>query len=154
METQATNSETRAGTSVIVVGYDGLEESRGAVDAAAELAGSDGTLVIVHVTEPVSPLMGKAYYKHAVETSRCAARRSVDELTQVGLGVAAIEPEVIEGDPADQLIRIAQEWDADGIVVGSRGRGRIRAFLGSVSHRLLEKADRPVVIVPSPTGGF
>ena len=34
------------------------------------------------------------------------------------------------------------------IVLGSRGRGRFRAALGSVSHALLHEADLPVVVVP------
>ena len=37
--------------------------------------------------------------------------------------------------------------NADEIVVGSRARGRFRSMLGSVSHELIERADRPVVIV-------
>ena len=39
--------------------------------------------------------------------------------------------------------------DADEIVVGARGRGRIRALLGSVSHELLHIADRPVLVIPA-----
>jgi nucleotide-binding universal stress UspA family protein len=41
--------------------------------------------------------------------------------------------------------------DADEIVVGARGLGRVRALLGSVSHELLHIADRPVVVIPAAT---
>jgi nucleotide-binding universal stress UspA family protein len=44
-------------------------------------------------------------------------------------------------------MRVAEVRDADEIVVGSRARGRLRSMLGSVSHELIEHADRPVVIV-------
>jgi nucleotide-binding universal stress UspA family protein len=37
--------------------------------------------------------------------------------------------------------------DADEIVVGSRGLGRIRGALGSVSQKLLREAARPVLVV-------
>jgi nucleotide-binding universal stress UspA family protein len=137
---------------VVVVGYDGLEESRGAVEVAAQRAGPGGTLVVVHVTEPVSPMMGRPYYHHAVEASRLMAERSFDDLADVDLGSATVEHEVIEGTPAEALMRVARTRGAREIVVGSRGLGRLRALLGSVSHRLLETADRPVVIVPTPDG--
>jgi nucleotide-binding universal stress UspA family protein len=39
--------------------------------------------------------------------------------------------------------------NADEIVVGARGLGRMRALLGSVSHELLHIADRPVVVIPT-----
>ena len=70
------------------------------------------------------------------------------EIDDIDTGSANVEPELIEGDPADALLRVAQSRDAREIVVGSRGRGRFRSILGSVSHELLERADRPVVIVP------
>jgi nucleotide-binding universal stress UspA family protein len=37
--------------------------------------------------------------------------------------------------------------DADEIVVGSRGLGRIRGALGSVSQELLREAARPVLVI-------
>ena len=56
---------------------------------------------------------------------------------------ASTSPEVLE-----TVIRLLQEHGAREIVVGSRGLGRFRSILGSVSHALLEHADRPVLIVP------
>jgi len=43
----------------------------------------------------------------------------------------------------------ARFHQADEIVVGARGLGRLRALLGSVSHELLHIADRPVVVIPT-----
>jgi nucleotide-binding universal stress UspA family protein len=137
---------------VIVVGYDGREESRTALEVAAQRAGPEGTLVVVHVTEAVSPWMGSPYYDDAVATNYLAARRTLEGLADAELDVATIEPEVIEGDPAEALIRVAQSREAREIVVGTRGLGRLRALVGSVSHRLLERADRPVIVVPTPDG--
>jgi nucleotide-binding universal stress UspA family protein len=37
------------------------------------------------------------------------------------------------------------------IVVGSRGLGPLRGTLGSVSHGLLYRSDRPVLVLPRPT---
>ena len=53
------------------------------------------------------------------------------------------------GIPAERLAEIADEVDAELIVVGSRGRGAFRAaFLGSLSNALVGVARCPVLIVP------
>jgi nucleotide-binding universal stress UspA family protein len=52
---------------------------------------------------------------------------------------------------ADTLLAEADRVTAGAIVVGSRGLGGLGSLLlGSVSHALLQRADRAVVIVPSP----
>lgn len=53
------------------------------------------------------------------------------------------------GDPTDELVRFANELDAELVVVGSRGRrGLGRALLGSVSSSLMVSCPCPVVVVP------
>lgn len=133
---------------VIVVGYDGSEESRHAVAVAAERAGPGGTVIPVHVTIAASSWLGASYYEPAVEETYTAAEARLAEIDEIDTGSATVEPELIEGDPAEALMRVAQSRGATEIVVGSRGLGRFRSILGSVSHELLERADRPVVIVP------
>jgi len=63
-----------------------------------------------------------------------------------------IEFSVLEGPPAEVLIRAAAVREADEIVVGSRGLGRIRGALGSVSQELLRDAARPVLVVTRDAG--
>jgi nucleotide-binding universal stress UspA family protein len=58
-----------------------------------------------------------------------------------------IEFELLEGPPARVLSRVAAVREADEIVVGSRGLGRLRGALGSVSQELLREAGRPVLVV-------
>ena len=59
------------------------------------------------------------------------------------------ETELIGGPPAEAIARVATVREADEIVVGARGLGRIRSLLGSVSHELLHIADRPVLVIPA-----
>jgi len=125
---------------VIVVGYDGLEASRSAVAAAAQRAGPEGTLAVVYVIDPVPGW-------RALDERYLAAQRSLNRLASADFRGTKVETEVVEGQAAEALIRVAQVRQADEIVVGSRRRGRLRAMLGSVSHRLLEQAGRPVVVV-------
>jgi nucleotide-binding universal stress UspA family protein len=53
------------------------------------------------------------------------------------------------GDVAQTIVEIAQEKNAENIVVGKRGVGRIAGLLlGSVSQKIVSLAPRPVTVVP------
>ena len=56
-----------------------------------------------------------------------------------------------QGSIADSILAAAADEDADAIVLGTRGLGKVKSFLlGSVSHAVAQHADRPVLVVPSP----
>lgn len=57
--------------------------------------------------------------------------------------------EVHHGDAVAMILEASDRLNADLIVVGSHGKGRLRyAFLGSVAEKLLRKSHRPVTVVP------
>jgi nucleotide-binding universal stress UspA family protein len=61
---------------------------------------------------------------------------------------ATIDELVVDGDPKSKILDLAQEWEADLIVMGSHGRrGLERLFLGSVSLAVLSHALCSVMIV-------
>lgn len=71
---------------------------------------------------------------------------------QVRLKSAAILPsvetDVLEGDPEDRILTVATDWNADLIILGSRGRrGFERLLLGSVAMNVLLRARCSVEIV-------
>lgn len=56
---------------------------------------------------------------------------------------------VAGGEPADEIVRLASELDAELVVLGSRGRHELgSALLGSVSSAVMRSAPCPVVVVP------
>jgi nucleotide-binding universal stress UspA family protein len=136
----------------IIVGYDGSEESRLAVAVAIERAGPEGTVIPLHVTDPASDWLGTPYNDRNAATNYRTAQALLADIDQVVTGSTAVEPETIEGRPADALLRVAQSRGATEIVVGSRARGRFRSILGSVARDLLQRSDRPIVIVPKGAG--
>ena len=58
---------------------------------------------------------------------------------------------MVDARPVEALLALAAERDARMIVVGSYGDSPLKgAILGSVPHKLLHLADRPVLAVPAP----
>jgi nucleotide-binding universal stress UspA family protein len=79
-----------------------------------------------------------------------AAAEAAAETSRVALGVraAGAKVRVVEGDPRDEILRGADEWDADLVVLGSRGLGRVRdLLLGTVSIAVARHCLRPVLVV-------
>ncbi len=77
------------------------------------------------------------------------AREKMQELTamleEVGLEV---EPIIISGVPAKEIVKIADARNASLIVVGSHGRSNLaNALLGSVSDKVIRTAKQPVLVV-------
>jgi nucleotide-binding universal stress UspA family protein len=63
-------------------------------------------------------------------------------------GVGAIQTLVDEGDPAETILRVAGERDADMIVMGTRGLGAAMGLvMGSVSHKVAQLAPCTCVTV-------
>jgi nucleotide-binding universal stress UspA family protein len=66
----------------------------------------------------------------------------------------SVTTQLLDGDPARELLRLAREGDFDVIVMGSRGRGRVTAaLLGSVSNRVMHDAGVPVIVIHRPNDG-
>jgi nucleotide-binding universal stress UspA family protein len=145
----------------IVCGVDGSPDAGAALAVAARMARRLGVrLVLAHVAEPVL-----TSYSHAAAFSGFSPAGSVaaDDETAVqaeagtrlleqaaeAAGIADAVHRVEIGLPAERLADIADEENAELIVVGSRGRGAFKAaFLGSVSNSLVGIARSPVLIVP------
>ena len=133
----------------VIVGWDGSDAARSALRYAAERARSyGGGVLALSAYEAPGDYLGAPYYERALADSQARARELLDQLErEASLGVD-LHTDLAEGPPARALARAAAAWDAVEIVVGSRGLGRFRAALGSVSHELLHEADCPVVVVP------
>lgn len=135
----------------VVVGYDGSEASRAAVDFAGRRAGSSARVFVVHAFGPPPDWLGAPGYQRVLEEHQGRGRALLDELLNE-LGSqrpgTQFESELVAGSPAQALLAVAKARGADEIVVGSRGFGRLRATLGSVSHEVLHLTDRPVVVIP------
>ncbi|WP_392542969.1 universal stress protein [Oryzobacter telluris] len=137
----------------LVVGVDGSEASRTAVELAFATAAASGATVTcvigwhlevqdgVVVTERGSDRWAAVEERHVVR-----ARRVVDPVAERFPGVTC-DVVVRHGPPSRVLVEAGAELGADALVVASRGLGGFRGLLlGSVSRRVIEHAGRVVVV--------
>ena len=137
----------------IVVGTDGSKGSVAALSEGFDLAKRLGAKVLVVAVAHVSDLLGGPVYEHKLHEHLDRARVALDAARTMAdeAGVEA-EFEVFEGDAAEEIAMIAETRDADLVVVGTRGHGRIAgSLLGSVSADVIRRSKRPVVVVHEPS---
>jgi nucleotide-binding universal stress UspA family protein len=137
----------------ILVAVDESKSSQKAVEKIAQQFRRENAEVrIVHVLEPVSPAAPPqmaAGYAPELEALAKPARellaRAAKSLTDAGFKTETV---LREGDIRETILDIAQEWKADLIVIGSRGRSGIQRFLlGSVTESVARHAPCSVEIV-------
>lgn len=94
---------------------------------------------------PVTLGQSKMLEERALEHAQQRLDRLAERLAELGYSYRTT---VGLGDPAFAILEQARERQVDLIMMGSHGRrGLSRFFLGSVSHAVLHRADRPVLIV-------
>ena len=140
----------------IVVGTDGSDTARKAVDEAIDLAKSVGASVyLVSAYEPVPQARLREEARQMPEDLQWMVNRreevdatlsdAADIVREAGVDV---ETFAREGDPADAILDVAEERDADLIVVGNKGMTGARRFLlGSVPNKVSHHAPCSVLIV-------
>jgi nucleotide-binding universal stress UspA family protein len=131
----------------IVVGYDGSECARRALERAAGLLADGDELHVVAAGRITAGVKGSVGAVDPIEAEDI--RSALDEAGTL-LRERGIEPRLVEGrgDPAKVLTSEAQEVNADLIVVGTHGRGPVgRAVLGSVSTGVVHHAACDVLVV-------
>lgn len=124
----------------VVIGYDGTDASKRALERAASLA--DGG--VVTVVSVVAPLRGGGPRADGGEQARWL-REARELLAERGIRSRAVEG---YGDVAATIAGEAADERADVIVVGSSGKGLVERLVhGSVSSDLVHRAPCDVLVV-------
>jgi nucleotide-binding universal stress UspA family protein len=156
MMTAAHGAEGVALIGSMVVGTDGSETASEAVREATELARKLGAKVhIVSAYEPVPEGRLREERQEIPDDLQWMVnpREDVDETLAAaakGLQDAGVEvaTHARQGDPADAILDVAEEEEADLIVVGNKGMtGAKRFLLGSVPNKVSHHAPCSVMII-------
>lgn len=140
----------------ILVPVDGSNNSKRAIlEARRHLKMFDcelSLLTVVHPSFPGSQLFKDYENKGEIKDQQDGHSQSHPALEEA-LGIlkktpAEISTQLLVGDAADEILRLAEEGNYDLIIMGSRGLGRFsKTFLGSVSNKVLNHAKTNVLIV-------
>jgi nucleotide-binding universal stress UspA family protein len=140
----------------IVVGTDGSETAGQAVREAIELANAVGASIdLVSAYEPVSSERLREEARQAPgdmqwminprEDVEATLEEACERIQEAGVSVTSYAR---EGDPADAILDVAEERNADLIVVGNKGMtGAKRFLLGSVPNKVSHHAPCSVLII-------
>ena len=126
----------------ILVPVDGTVHSEYAVAYAIDLASAVDAEVIVCrvVTTPTAA--------NSSSDSRSAARYVSDVAQRFRDAGIATKTQVRRGDAAMEIRRTAVDWEADAIVMATRGRRRLeKLMLGSVAEAVVRDCRLPVLLV-------
>ena len=132
--------------STVAVGTDGSETASEAVKQAAEFARRfDAKLVLLSAFKdgPPPPDADEAQWAY----SPAAQLREILSRTEAEMNKQGIECTTVveEGDPAEVLVRLADDCGADVLVIGNKGMQR--RVLGSVPKSVAHNADCSVLVV-------
>jgi nucleotide-binding universal stress UspA family protein len=131
----------------IVVGYDGSEASRRALERAVEFLDNGGPVTVVTAVHLGSPTVHGA--TAILPEERAEQRERLEEARSL-LSKRGIETRAIEGtgDPADVIVEEAKELGADLVLVGTHGKNVAkRLVLGSFSTKVVHDAPCDVLVV-------
>jgi len=140
----------------IIVGVDGSETSRRALDWAVREAGLRGAALTVLAVHQVASNYWTGSPEHypadqpVTEVMRKAAEEAVQKaVSQAGAPApASVTVRAVSGLPAQELVGASS--DADLVVVGSNsGGGLSQLLLGSVTNKVVNHAACPVVVIPA-----
>ena len=144
----------------IMIATDGSDCSRLATDKGIELARlSGGTVYAVHVLSKayLSAMDGSAYsavgtnpYCESIEEAfQKHGHQALDYVKDLGnIKGVNVESVMLEGNPADELIRYAEENKMDIVIMSTLGKSGIDRFiLGSVTENILRHSKVPVMVM-------
>ena len=149
---------------MILICYDGSKDSRAAIERAAELFRSQPATILT-VWQPFLEVAARSTVGFGLVPSIPDADE-IDEASQkaseqtAGEGVKLAQALGLKAGPrvtaqvsttGRAILKEADDVGASVIVMGTRGLTGVKSLLlGSVSHEVVEHADRTVAIVPSP----
>jgi nucleotide-binding universal stress UspA family protein len=139
----------------ILLATDASEYSEAAVEALLEHRWPKDAqlrvLSVAHTPVPVDAHPGVEANYHAIWAESTAKKaqdtvnRTADRIRAAGL---TVEPLIRHGNPGSEIVKEAEQWSADLILVGSHGRtGITRWLLGSVAEQVVRHAPCSVEVV-------
>ena len=140
----------------ILVAVDGSATALRGLDEAIKVAKSaGGQLLLVHVVSDIvvtADYVPSVYYERIIETLRESGAKVLEQAAQLARRAeVSCEQKLLETAGtrvADEIVKLAKQWPADLIVMGTHGRrGFQRLVMGSDAELVLRASTVPVLLV-------
>ncbi len=139
----------------LLVPVDFSQVSRGAFEQALEMVqGDDAVVILLHVIDPAhvefAAELGFGQHASVLAAARARAERQLAEWQATGNPRVEVQPIVSEGVPFLEILRKAEDFQVDAILMGRFGkRGGIEKLLfGSTAERVIRGTTRAVIVLP------
>jgi nucleotide-binding universal stress UspA family protein len=134
----------------IVVGYDGSDCSRAALEEGLRMAQGLGDEVAVVFGYAPPGLWGGEITEHEEAIEERGAKVLDEAKHQAEAAGATVELELVAKKPSQAIVEVAEKREARMIVVGSHGDPPLKSMIiGSTPYKLLHLSQRPVLVVPA-----
>ena len=143
----------------ILVPVDGSDISDNGLREAMRLArDQNARLRLIHVVDELAVIAayeGTIYSNELIQALRDSGNKillkAADKVKSAGLQVETSLIEAHGGHAGDAIVKDAQQWPADVIVLGTHGRrGMARLVMGSDAEQVVRQATMPVLLVKAP----
>jgi nucleotide-binding universal stress UspA family protein len=122
----------------VVVPVDFSKSSLHAIDVALQLVDDPSHLHVIHVTQPIHVAEPGMIWGTVDDETRVKAAKDALEHEIAPEIYEKIDSKVVVGLPAQSIVELAQDVEADLIVIPSHGRSGVKRFLlGSVTEKVL-----------------
>lgn len=133
----------------ILLSYDGSEHAISVAKIAAQLAlqQEHPFLWVVCVVEDTPDLFHEKYQSEVIAARTAKGEALIEAAAQIVGNQVEIKRELLFGDPADSIIKVAETRGCDLIVMGTRGLGSLSGLLlGSKAQKVISLAKCPVLV--------
>jgi nucleotide-binding universal stress UspA family protein len=132
----------------LLVPLDGSETAENALPYAEEIAAKFGAeIILVSVSDSPNADMRHLYRPYL---ERIAGQVGLRLKDWADSKEATVVVKALKGKPADEILRCADENGVSLITMASRGASGGKWLLGNVAWKVLQAADRPVLLIRSP----
>ncbi len=132
-------------TIIVPIDLSHTERASHMLEAAKRLGGEGSQIVVLNVFDEVPGYVAAELPSDVIENSKSAAKEKLqDVLREIGIDAEAV---IRTGQPARCILDLAEDKNADLIVIASHKPGLQDYLLGSTASRVVRHASCPVFII-------
>lgn len=126
-----------------------MQAAKKGLDLAHQLNAETALLYVVDTSKAIGNIDAGILPDQAMIVLKKEVEQTLDELATMYNGTSILKF-MPEGHPTKEILKTAEVWDADLIVMGTHGRtGLVHLLVGSVAEYVVRHSKIPVMVVPS-----